>query len=1019
MNDYRLLLSVREGLGTITVNGVAPLEYYTEGDTLTIAISPESGFHTAKWYSSPGNSLISSALSFSFTMPSNDVKMYVVLTGQNTPVNDYGLKYEGGYATNYGGNVWNLQIFRTGYSGAITPLQINDITYNWGNTGNDPLETIIGSSVDFTIAGETGDFNEFLVGGNRTWKVVLNQIGANNDITDWNGVNVTNYYKSVAYGNGLFVATFGPFRAYSLDGITWNESIPVGWQANAITYGNGLFVAVGYAVVSGTPTAFAFTSPDGLNWTSRTPASNINWVNVAYGNGLFVAVASNGVSNRIMTSPDGITWTSRDSGINPDFSAVVYGNGIWVAVSTASTGGSVFTSYDGIDWSEQSQVLVEYSIAYGNGLFTTGNYYSTDGINWNVTSFGTLAKGITYGNGYFVAITDGGTNRVLYSTDAISWTSIQAASNATFKAIAFGENTFVAVADGGTTNRINYLVFEGLQSFFTGYIAPDFITSQFKSGIKLFEFTAIDGLKGLDSIRSNFSSWPDPRTQAISAIIGALNQSFVDKRQVFVGCEIHETRMDSDISVFRQFNVPLNAIYTDGETAKFSNGVRIENEQLYLKDTIERMVNPFLCRVFLWKDKFYVIRLNEFIKTDYKAYIFNPDTSIEAIQNIINGDDINADINRPEETARRVFTEFNAFLNLGILDQDSQGGVFDAKFEEPEWNYNSSASPYPNIYQLKLWDYVNAIPSGQPSSVPSGNTALVQYVSDGSGEYVQIWTTTTTDGVDDPNLSYISANTNSTGGAIVIAQETANTISLTFEYMVERVGSAFSVTPPAGTHAVGLMVKIGDQYLFRDTTTTFDWTATPTVMEFAVTTGSVWNSIAINNVLVPTDGEVEIRLHQLICNSGTANRYVIRYDNISLKIEKTAGLSLSKLGVKAVTGSPYANVHPDYNTHIGDAITSNSASAIRLLTAGEPVSEGWSRDGVEDLPLLDIIVQELANLKGRTNYRVLATLERRPIDPFRAFLFNGRYWALVSYQLNCRTGTAQIELYDLGIEPTT
>ena len=1019
MNDYRLLLAVREGLGTITVNGVAPLEYYTEGDTLTIAVSPDSGYHTAKWYSSPGNSLISSALSFSFTMPSNDVKMYVVLTGQNTPVNDYGLKYEGGYATNYGGNVWNLQIFRTGYSGAVTPLQINDITYNWGNTGNDPLETIIGSSVDFTIAGETGDFNEFLVGGNRTWKVLLNQVGANNDITYWNGVNVTNYYKSVAYGNGLFVATFGPFRAYSLDGITWNESIPVGWQANAITYGNGLFVAVGYAVVSGTPTAFAFTSPDGLNWTSRTPASNINWVNVAYGNGLFVAVASNGASNRIMTSPDGITWTSRDSGINPDFSAVVYGNGVWVAVSTASTGGSVFTSYDGIDWSEQAQVLVEYSIAYGNGLFTTGNYYSTDGINWNVTSFGTLAKGITYGNGYFVAITDGGTNRVLYSTNALSWTAIPAASNATFKAIAFGENTFVAVADGGTTNRINYLVFEGLQPFFSGYIAPDFITSQFKSGVKLFEFTAIDGLKGLDSIRSNYTSWPDPRTQAISAIVGALNQSFVDKRQVFVGCEIHETRMDSDISVFRQFNVPLNAIYTDGETAKFSNGVRIENEQLYLKDTIERMVNPFLCRVFLWKDKFYVIRLNEFIKTDYKAYTFNPDTSLESTQTIINGDDINADINKPEETARRVFTEFNSFLNLGILDQDSQGGIFDAKFEEPEWNYNSAASPYPNIYQLKLWGYVNAIPSGQPSSVPSGNTALVQYVSDGSGEYVQIWTTTTTDGVDDPNLSYISANTNSTGGAIVIAQETANTISLTFEYMVERVGSAFSVTPPSGTHAVGLMVKIGNQYLFRDTTTTFDWTATPTVMEFAVTTGSVWNSIAINNVLVPTDGEVEIRLHQLICNSGTANRYVIRYDNISLKIEKTAGLSLSKLGVKAVTGSPYANVHPDYNTHIGDAITSNSASAIRLLTAGEPVSEGWSRDGVEDLPLLDIIVQELANLKGRTNYRVLATLERRPIDPFRAFLFNGRYWALVSYQLNCRTGTAQIELYDLGIEPTT
>ncbi len=136
-------------------------------------------------------------------------------------------------------------------------------------------------------------------------------------------------------------------------------------------------------------------------------------------------------------------------------------------------------------------------------------------------------------------------------------------------------------------------------------------------------------------------------------------------------------------------------------------------------------------------------------------------------------------------------------------------------------------------------------------------------------------------------------------------------------------------------------------------------------------------------------------------------------------IEKTEGLALSKLGVKAVTGSPYSNVHPDYNTYIGDAITNNSASAIKLLLAGDPVSEEWSRDGVESLPLLDIIVQELANLKGRTNYRILATLERREIVPYRSFLYNGRYWALISYQLNCRTGTAQIELYDLGIEPTS
>jgi len=1009
-NDYRLLLAVREGLGTITVNGVAPLEYYTEGATLTIAVAPESGYHTAMWYTSPGNTFLSSSLSFSYTMPSEDVKAYVVLTGQNAPVNDYGLKYEGGYATNYGGNVWNLQILKAGYSGSVTPLQINDITYNWGNTGNDPLETIIGSSVDFTIAGETGDFNEFLVGGNRTWKVALNQIGAENDITNWQEVIDTNNYIDVAYGNGRFVASRSNGVSYSSNGITWAATNPAGFVGGKIAFGNGLFVNVANSGGSGR----VFTSPDGFIWTTRTAASNDTWSAITYGNGLFVAVASSYTAGGgIMTSPDGITWTLRVGVGGGGFTGVTYGKGIYVATKTGSPGTMVI-SYDGFSWSDQTTGISSLTVFYADGIFTTGKHYSFDGQTWIAASSPNIPVKITYGNGYFMAVTDSEI-KYLYSINGINWTADTPPSISNFKGVIFGQNTFVSVGSGGT-NRINYLLFEGQIPFFSGYIAPDFITSPYKSGPKLFSFTAVDGLKGFDSIRSNFTSWPDPRTQALSAVVGALNQSFVEQRPVFIGCEIHEARMDSDESVFRQFNVPQNAIFTDGLDAKFSNGVRIENEQLYLEDTIERMVNPFLCRVFLWKNQFYVVRLTELGKLSYKMYEFLPDLSLTATSTIVNGDDLNADINSPEETARRVFTEFNSYLNLGVLDPNSQGGIFDAKFAIEEWNLNGVGSTYNGIYQLKLWDYHKAIPSNQPSSVPSGSTALVQYVS-GGGEYVQIWTTTTTDGIDDPNLSWISASTNTTGGAITIAEETANTISLTFQYMVERVSTSYPVTP--GAHAVGLMIKIGNQYLSRTGATTFAWTSTSTVMEFAVTAGSVWNSIAINNVLVPVDGEVEIRLHQLICNGGTPNRYVVRYENLSLKIEKTDGLSLSKLGVKAVTGSPYANVHPDYNTYIGDAITSNSVSAIRLLDFDNAVSTDWTRDGVEELPLLDIIVQELANLKGRTNYRVLATIERRPIDPFRSFLFNGRYWALMSYELDCRKGTARIELYDLGIEPTT
>ena len=44
------------------------------------------------------------------------------------------------------------------------------------------------------------------------------------------------------------------------------------------------------------------TSPDGITWTSRTPAENNQWASVAYGDGLWVAVGDSGDGNRVMTS---------------------------------------------------------------------------------------------------------------------------------------------------------------------------------------------------------------------------------------------------------------------------------------------------------------------------------------------------------------------------------------------------------------------------------------------------------------------------------------------------------------------------------------------------------------------------------------------------------------------------------------------------------------------------------------------------------------------------------------------
>ncbi|MFN7266808.1 MAG: hypothetical protein ACK5VB_04885 [Bacteroidota bacterium] len=277
--------------------------------------------------------------------------------------------------------------------------------------------------------------------------------------------NIERNWSSVTYGNGLYVAVAnsgtGNRVMTSPDGINWTSRTSASdnnW--NSVTYGNGLFVAV----ADGGPASanHVMTSPDGINWTSRS-ASSINWKSVTYGNGLFVAVSSTTTTARVMTSSDGITWTNRTTSSNINWSGVAYGNGQFVAVAP----NSVMTSPDGITWTARSAAAASdwKSITYGNGLYVavanngTGNRVMTspDGITWTgrTASAANSWTGITYVNGLFVAVANSGSgNRVMTSPDGITWTSRNAASENSWSGVTNGNGLFVAVAGSGMGNRV-------------------------------------------------------------------------------------------------------------------------------------------------------------------------------------------------------------------------------------------------------------------------------------------------------------------------------------------------------------------------------------------------------------------------------------------------------------------------------------------------------------------------------------------------------------------------------------
>lgn len=284
-----------------------------------------------------------------------------------------------------------------------------------------------------------------------------------NDATVWTPQTAAeaNPWKSVAYGNGIFVAvsSSGTNQVMtSTDGVTWTPESAAeanAWQS--VTFGEGIFVAV-----STDGTNQVMTSPDGETWIPRAEAEANSWRSVTYGNGLFVAVSNDG-TNRVMISADGTTWTPEVAAEANPWRDVVYGEGKFVAVANNGTN-RVMTSTDGETWIPEAAAEANawFNVSYGNGVFvavsfagTTQAMSSPDGETWtgHVVPEANSWESLTFGNGLFVAGSTNGTNRIMTSIDGENWFSQNATEVSPWGALGYGEGLFVALADA-STNRV-------------------------------------------------------------------------------------------------------------------------------------------------------------------------------------------------------------------------------------------------------------------------------------------------------------------------------------------------------------------------------------------------------------------------------------------------------------------------------------------------------------------------------------------------------------------------------------
>jgi hypothetical protein len=158
-------------------------------------------------------------------------------------------------------------------------------------------------------------------------------------------------YSAVHYGGNTFVAiaTGSNATATSTNGTSWaaGGNLPASTTWSYLTYGNGRFVAmaptgrIAYSLDFGATWSAA---PSATGTTTSVLSSSLTWSRVEYGQGLFFAIASG--TNVCATSPDGINWTTRTMPSSSNWSDISFGNPnntpIWVA--TSSTSGQIAAS---------------------------------------------------------------------------------------------------------------------------------------------------------------------------------------------------------------------------------------------------------------------------------------------------------------------------------------------------------------------------------------------------------------------------------------------------------------------------------------------------------------------------------------------------------------------------------------------------------------------------------------------------------------------------------------------------
>lgn len=285
--------------------------------------------------------------------------------------------------------------------GALGEIIRSTNTTNWQRINTAPRDWILGiefiggrfvavAGTPTYIGGPPGSSAVFSSTDGGSWHASL--------------TNGSDQLTGATYGNGLWVVTGDEGQIFtSTNTLTWeNHSLPpTSGDLRSVRFGNDRFVAFSLF------RDLIYHSTDGVVWTNREVSGLSSNGVTAFLNGTFVALGNH--AGEIMTSLDGLEWNTRSTATNVFQNAITYGGGKYVV------GGVNVIQYSTnlTNWIAVPTSFITHDLEYIDGQFVAftfaGAFASTNAMDWAPVTLQPNVLELTeaaVGNGLIVA-TDG------------------------------------------------------------------------------------------------------------------------------------------------------------------------------------------------------------------------------------------------------------------------------------------------------------------------------------------------------------------------------------------------------------------------------------------------------------------------------------------------------------------------------------------------------------------------------------------------------------------------------------